>query len=47
LDSEDWEHDYITAIMPAKLAIDLDYSANPTVWQDLVILFKTLVALFR
>jgi lipopolysaccharide/colanic/teichoic acid biosynthesis glycosyltransferase len=47
LDSEDWEHDYITAIMPAKLAIDLDYSANPTVWQDLVILFKTLIALFR
>ncbi len=47
LGGEDWETVYIEQIMPAKLAADLDYTRHPTVWRDLVILARTVAALFR
>mgnify|MGYP006272105477 CR=1 FL=1 len=46
LTDDDWEQMYIEEVMPAKLAIDLQYVENPTLARDIVIIFKTLRALF-
>jgi lipopolysaccharide/colanic/teichoic acid biosynthesis glycosyltransferase len=35
---------YATTIMPAKLAIDLDYVSRRTFWRDIAILFESVVA---
>jgi lipopolysaccharide/colanic/teichoic acid biosynthesis glycosyltransferase len=43
----DYETRYIQDIMPAKLAIDLDYMRRITLWGDIVIILRTLLALFR
>lgn len=43
----DWETIYVQQVMPEKLAIDLQYVAAPTLWRDIGILFRTLLALFR
>lgn len=45
LTGEDWEERYIKDIMPAKLAIDLDYIRKRTVWTDLVVILQTVRAL--
>jgi lipopolysaccharide/colanic/teichoic acid biosynthesis glycosyltransferase len=47
LSGTDWETLYIQQIMPAKLAIDLEYADNPTIWRDVHIIAKTFLALFR
>lgn len=44
---EDWETHYIEQVMPVKLALDLEYARNPNLISDLVILFRTVGALFR
>jgi lipopolysaccharide/colanic/teichoic acid biosynthesis glycosyltransferase len=46
LTGDDWEQMYIEEVMPAKLAIDLQYVENPTLGRDIIIIFKTLRALF-
>jgi lipopolysaccharide/colanic/teichoic acid biosynthesis glycosyltransferase len=47
LHGEDWETRYIGEIMPAKLAIDLDYVRCGGVGQYFGVLFRTFVALWR
>lgn len=43
----DWEQRYIREVMPAKLAIDLRYVQQATLLTDLLIILRTLLALFR
>ena len=47
LQGQDWETTYIQKVMPAKLALDLDYARNASVWRDIRILFVTFLSLFR
>ena len=37
----EWEDTYVHRVMPAKLAIDLDYLRRRTVWSDVVVVFAT------
>ncbi len=37
-----WEDVYLHQIMPAKLAIELDYLANRTLWRDIIIVVRTI-----
>jgi lipopolysaccharide/colanic/teichoic acid biosynthesis glycosyltransferase len=43
----DWERTYVTQVMPAKLAIDLDYVERRSLRLDLEVLWATAKALFR
>jgi lipopolysaccharide/colanic/teichoic acid biosynthesis glycosyltransferase len=43
----DWENKYIGEIMPRKLAIDMEYFREATVWSDLGVILKTLGILIR
>jgi lipopolysaccharide/colanic/teichoic acid biosynthesis glycosyltransferase len=43
----DWESAYVNTIMPAKLALELDYLSRRTFWSDLVLLCRTALAVFR
>jgi len=47
LSGEDWETVYRTQVMPEKLAIDLAYLQRRTLWSDLVLVFRTVVAMMR
>lgn len=47
LHGPDWEQHYIHEVMPAKLAIDLRYVQRATLFTDLLIILRTLLALFR
>ncbi len=47
LSGEDWERRYIEEIMPAKLALDLEYVRHASLHRDLAVLWETLVALLR
>ena len=47
LQGEDWERVYQTEIMPAKLAIDLEYLRHRTLWSDLVLIAKTILSMLR
>jgi lipopolysaccharide/colanic/teichoic acid biosynthesis glycosyltransferase len=47
LTGEDWEHTYITHILPRKLALDLEYLRKRTVASDILLVLKTVSALFR
>jgi lipopolysaccharide/colanic/teichoic acid biosynthesis glycosyltransferase len=42
----DWEKQYLEEIMPAKLAIDLDYARSATLWRDIDIIRRTVIALW-
>ena len=44
---DDWEKHYVEQIMPAKLAVDLEYSRNASLWHDMRVILGTLRALFR
>lgn len=44
LSGDDWECVYIEQIMPAKLAIDLEYAQRATLWQDIVLIMRTVLA---
>jgi lipopolysaccharide/colanic/teichoic acid biosynthesis glycosyltransferase len=44
LSSDDWEILYRTQVMPAKLAIDLDYLRRRTLWTDVKLIFRTIAA---
>src|SRR5581483_11607511 len=43
----DWETKYVNEVLPAKLALDLDYVANPSLYRDLVILWQTARAVLQ
>lgn len=47
LQREDWERVYREEILPAKLAIELEYLEHRSVWGDLVVIVETLLALVR
>jgi lipopolysaccharide/colanic/teichoic acid biosynthesis glycosyltransferase len=40
----DWESLYLNSILPAKLALELDYFSRRTVWSDLSVLARTALA---
>jgi lipopolysaccharide/colanic/teichoic acid biosynthesis glycosyltransferase len=46
LTGADWEKQYLEEIMPAKLAIDLDYARGATLWRDIDIIRRTVIALW-
>jgi lipopolysaccharide/colanic/teichoic acid biosynthesis glycosyltransferase len=47
LSGKDWERRYIEEIMPAKLALDLEYVRQASLRRDLAVLWETLAALLR
>lgn len=47
LTGDNWEKNYIKMVMPAKLAIDLDYAQSATLRQDLWIIWNTFKAIVR
>ncbi len=46
LAGSNWEDVYCNEVMPAKLAIDLDYLSKRTVWTDLRLIFQSVTAMF-
>src|SRR5260221_775002 len=42
----DWETQYINEILPAKLAIDLEYAKRPSLQQDIALITDTVKALY-
>ena len=47
LSGKDWETIYTTEVMSRKLKIDLAYAQRRTLWSDVVLVLRTLVALVR
>jgi lipopolysaccharide/colanic/teichoic acid biosynthesis glycosyltransferase len=47
LDRLDWEKVYQNEVLPAKLAIDLDYFSKRTWVSDLILIVRTIFSLFR
>lgn len=47
LAGEDWETVYREQVLPAKLAIDLDYLARRTLRSDLTLIVRTVAAMLR
>ncbi len=47
LSGPDWEQQYVEVIMPAKLALDLEYVRTATFGRDLAILWRTFLLLWR
>jgi len=47
LQGSEWHQSYVERILPQKLAIDLAYMENRTVWSDLVLIFRTVVAVVK
>jgi lipopolysaccharide/colanic/teichoic acid biosynthesis glycosyltransferase len=45
LTGENWESLYIEEIMPAKLAIDLEYVEKASLWQDIKLIFQTFYSI--
>lgn len=39
----DWERKYIELLMPAKLAIDLEYARKACLYQDIILIIKTIL----
>ena len=46
LQSENWETQYTAQVLPAKLALDLEYARRATLLTDLKIIWQTAKALF-
>ncbi len=47
LHGADWESRYLNEIMPAKLALEVDYLRRRTLWTDVGLIVRTFVALFK
>jgi lipopolysaccharide/colanic/teichoic acid biosynthesis glycosyltransferase len=47
LTGPDWETAYCTAVLPAKLAIDLEYLAKRTLWSDLKLILHTVACMLK
>ncbi len=41
LTGDDWEQEYIHVIMPQKLALELEYQEQRTIWSDLQVIWRT------
>jgi lipopolysaccharide/colanic/teichoic acid biosynthesis glycosyltransferase len=46
LKGQDWETVYRTEILPAKLAIDLDYLSRRTFFSDVMLIIRTILSIF-
>jgi len=46
LSQENWEEIYRNQIMPEKLAIDIDYLSNRTLFTDLKLIMQTIGSMF-
>ena len=46
-DKEDPEQYYIDTVLPDKMAINLKYTANVGVWRDIMVLFRTVMCVFK
>lgn len=46
LSGEDWHTKYVTDILPKKLEMDLSYLRQRTMMRDVIIVFRTIGALF-
>jgi lipopolysaccharide/colanic/teichoic acid biosynthesis glycosyltransferase len=46
LTGPDWEKMYCTEVLPAKLAIDLDYLSKRTFFSDLLLILRTVLSMF-
>jgi lipopolysaccharide/colanic/teichoic acid biosynthesis glycosyltransferase len=44
LQGSDWHRAYVERILPQKLAIDLAYLQQRTIWSDLLLIFRTIIA---
>lgn len=44
LSGDNWERVYTEYVMPAKLAIDLEYAQRATLWRDMGLIFRTVLA---
>jgi lipopolysaccharide/colanic/teichoic acid biosynthesis glycosyltransferase len=47
LTGDHWEQYYIDTVMPAKLAIDLEYARNASVIRDIQVIWRTFKAIVR
>lgn len=47
LSGPDWESRYVREVMPAKLAIDLEYLARRTVWTDLSLTIRSVAVMVK
>jgi lipopolysaccharide/colanic/teichoic acid biosynthesis glycosyltransferase len=47
LSGVDWEQVYRQEVMPAKIAIDLAYLQNRTVWTDILLTLRTILSIWR
>ncbi len=47
LSGPDWETKYVNEVLPAKLALDLEYVNKASVSQDLVVLWQTALAILQ
>ncbi len=47
LKGDDWENVYREKLVPAKLALELEYARNRTLWSDLGVMASTVLGLFR
>ncbi len=47
LSGADWETIYRTQVMPRKLAIDLDYLTKRTLFSDLNLVLRTILAMLK
>jgi lipopolysaccharide/colanic/teichoic acid biosynthesis glycosyltransferase len=47
LTGSDWETVYQTKVLPAKLSIDLDYLGKRTFTFDLILIFRSILSMFR
>jgi lipopolysaccharide/colanic/teichoic acid biosynthesis glycosyltransferase len=45
LTGDDWKYRYVHEVMPAKLAIDLDYMRRRSLWSDLKVISATVACL--
>ena len=47
LSGPDWENQYCREIMPAKIAIDLDYQSGRAFTSDLILIANTILSMFK
>ena len=47
LSGSDWETQYRQEVMPAKLALDLEYLSDRTMTSDLLLIWRTVLAILR
>lgn len=47
LAGDDWQNIYLTEILPQKLAVELEYLTERTLWQDLILIIRTVGAIFQ